>query len=133
MEKKIKIFFLLFISCAIRFYAQSTEEQLALQAFEAKEYDKALVYYDKLYDKNPLKFYKKYFDCLMALKEYKKAEKSAKRQIKNAPDALDVYLDLGAVYLADGNDKKKAEEQYEKAIKQLQDINQVYLIAQSFR
>jgi tetratricopeptide (TPR) repeat protein len=132
LKKTINIFFFLFFFSSAFSFAQSTEEQLASQAFDAKEFDKALVYYEKLFDKNPIKHYKRYFSCLLATKDFKKAEKTVKKQMKNAPDRLELYIDLAAVYEADGGDKKKSEEQYEKAIKKLEDLNQVYLLAQAF-
>lgn len=130
MNKLLKIFLLLLLPAGV--FAQSTEEQLALQAFNNKEYDKAIVYYEKLYDKNPWGFYNNYFKCLLMTKEFKRAEKIVKKQIRNNPEMLGLYIDLADVYLADGNDRKKADEQYQKAIKELEDPNQVYNLAQAF-
>ena len=132
MKRTTDIFFFMLIFWSAGLLAQSTEEQLAMQAFEGKEYDKALVYFEKLYDKNPVKFYSKYFGCLMATKAYKKAEKAVKKQLKIVPDRVEVYLDLAAVYGADGSEKKKQEEQYQKALKQVEEISQVYALAQAF-
>ena len=112
--------------------AQSTDEQLAQQAFSNREYEKAVVYYEKLYDKNSDKFYQNYFTCLLHIKEFRKAEKIAKKMLKSSPGMIATYLDLAAVYLADGSDSKKAEEQYTKAIKEIRDISQVYVLAQRF-
>ncbi|MFN5182094.1 MAG: tetratricopeptide repeat protein [Bacteroidota bacterium] len=132
MKKTIKIFFFFFFFAVAFSFSQSTDEQLASQAFDSKEFDKALLYYDKLFDKNPIKHYKRYLSCLLATKDFKKAEKTVKKQMKNAPDRLELYIDLATVYEADGGDKKKSEEQYQKAIKKVEDLNQVYLLAQAF-
>ena len=123
-------FILLFLPFLLS--AQSTDEQLAQQAFSNREYEKAVVYYEKLYDKNSDKFYQNYFTCLLHIKEFRKAEKIAKKMLKSSPGMIATYLDLAAVYLADGSDSKKAEEQYTKAIKEIRDISQVYVLAQRF-
>ena len=114
------------------FFAQSVEERLAQQAFDNREYDKAVVYYDKLYDKNPDLYYRNFFKCLLQTKEYKRAEKIAKWKLKSNPDYLSAYIDLALVYLADGNNLKKAEEQYGKAIREMHDPSQVYDLSQRF-
>jgi len=108
------------------------DEQLAQQFFEMREYDKAIVYFEKLYDKNQGLYYSQYFKCLLVTKDLKKAEKVAKKQLKNMPDVLSLYVDLGQVYAADSN-QTKANEQYNKAIKELDgEVNQVLQLGKSF-
>lgn len=108
------------------------DEQLAQQFFEMREYEKAIVYYEKLYDKNQGLYYGQYFKCLLATKDYKRAEKIARRQLKNLPGVLSLYVDIGQVYKADSN-FTKAVEQYNKAIKDLDgDINQVLQLGKAF-
>ena len=57
---KILLFLLLLLG-PLSGYTQpptnNANEQLALQAFNNKEFDKAIVYYEKLYDKNPSAYY----------------------------------------------------------------------------
>lgn len=117
------------------FYAfaqKSTDEQLANQFFQNKEYDKASIYYERLYDKSPESFYTPYFKCLLVTNNFKKAEKIAKRQIKASPTDLFYYVDLGQVYKADSN-FTKAKEQYEKAIKECgKDISQTLDLGKAF-
>ena len=131
MRKLLIIIFTIIVSGL--FAQKNTDEQLALQFFNNKEYDKAIIYYEKLYEKNSFSFYTNYFKCLLYTKEYKKAEKIAKKQIKNIPQYVHIYLDLSDVYKAEG-EEKKAIEQYEKAIKELpDDYNIISLLAHSFR
>ena len=60
----------------------TTDEQLAIQFYQNKEYDKALDYYEKLYYKvSPQLFYKSYLNCLLETKNYNKAEKLVKKQM----------------------------------------------------
>lgn len=111
----------------------NTNEQLALQAFNNKEYDKAILYYEKLYDKNPNAFYQYYYVCLLKTDDLRKAEKTVKKQIKINPASLYLYIDLGEVYKAQG-DTKKETEQYEIAIKEISnDYTQIATLANAFK
>jgi tetratricopeptide (TPR) repeat protein len=115
-------------------YAQpSTDEQLAAQYLQNKEFDKAAVYYEKLFSKNPTPlYYNNYLACLLELKDFKKAEKFVKKQAKQSPEDLNYIVDLGRVYDTQG-DPEKAKEQYNNAIKQLSaDQNQVFTLAKAF-
>lgn len=108
------------------------DEQLALQYYEQKDYEKAAVYFDKLYDKNPDAYYTYYYRTLMALKDYSKAEKITKRQIRRNEAAPYLYVSLGKVYRLQG-DTKKEDEQYQKAIKELvPEQNAIFALAHAF-
>lgn len=111
----------------------STDEKLANQYFQNKEYDKAIVYYEKLFGKKASDLiYQNYLSCLLELKEFKTAEKVVKKQMKNNPGQLDYGVDLGMVYLAAG-EPDKARSEYEKAIKQLPaDQEPVFNLADAF-
>ncbi len=111
---------------------KSTDEQLAEQFFQSKDYTKAIVYYENLYAKNPTAYYSPYFTCLLAVKDLKKAEKIARHQLKVSPDNLTYYVDLGQIYKADSN-LSKAKDQYVKAIKELSpDISQTLELGKAF-
>ncbi|HXB39115.1 MAG TPA: tetratricopeptide repeat protein [Bacteroidia bacterium] len=128
-----KYFCIIFFFCVTKIIAQTAvDEQLAQQFFEMREYDKAIVYFEKLYAKNQDIYYPQYFKCLLATHDFKKAEKTVKKQLKNLPDVLALYVDLGQVFEADSN-RVKAAEQYNKAIKELNgDVNQVLQLGKAF-
>jgi tetratricopeptide (TPR) repeat protein len=130
----IKFLLLLFVFLkATDLLAQSSNEQLALQFFNDKEYDKAIVYYEKLYDKNPIAYYENYVFCLLKTNDKKRTEKIIKKQIKLAPLSLNYYVDLGEFYRLE-NDPKKAEENYEKAVKELNgEYEQTATLAEAFK
>lgn len=109
------------------------DEQLAAQYYQNKEYDKALVYYEKLYGKkNNPQYYHFYLTCLIETKDFRQAEKLVRRQLKQKPEALYYYIDLGKVFLADSK-PEKAKEEYDKAIKSLEpNPNQVLDLAKGF-
>jgi len=99
-------------------FAQGTpDEQLAAQYFQKGEYEKAILYYDKLYRAQPNPyFYEQLFRCHMGLKNYEPAEKLAKDQLRRQNGDARYLVDLGSVYRAQGEDEK-AVQQYQKALK----------------
>ena len=52
------------------------KEQLTSQYLENKEYDKANEYLAEFYTENPNIWFLRYYNCLIALKDYSKAEKN---------------------------------------------------------
>ena len=129
--KNLQLIFFFFLS-AVTFAQKNTDEQLADQFFQNKEYGKAVIYYEKLYSNNPLTYYTPYFKCLVATSDLKKAEKIVKRQLKSSPNDLTYYIDLAQVYKADSN-VSKANDQYIKAIKELgPDISQTLQLGKAF-
>ncbi len=110
----------------------STDEQLALQFYQNKEFDKALDYYEKLYNKkSPQEFYSPYLNCLLETKDYKKAEKIAKKQIKQNPESLNFMVDLGIVYTR-SEQTEKAKNTWEQAVKYIKQDDQVFSVANAF-
>jgi tetratricopeptide (TPR) repeat protein len=100
-------------------FSQSTDEQLALQYYQSKQYDKAIVYYEKLFPKNPsADNYHYYLDCLIQTKDYKTAEKVIKKEMKQQPDNSILYVDEGMLYKLEGDDKQ-ANEAYDKSLQKL--------------
>lgn len=97
----------------------TADEQLALQYLQNKEYDKAVIYYEKFFEKiNDISFYNSYLLCLTRLKQFGKAEKVIKKMIKEYPYNLTYMVDLGVLY-SDMGDKEKSRAEYEKAISHL--------------
>ena len=102
-------------------YAQigSTDEQLASQYYQNGEFDKAAIYYEKLYKQRPNDFfYEAYLNSLTQLKDYKAAEKLCKRQLKIGPNKFKYSIDLGIIYRNDGNNSK-AQQIFDDLVKKL--------------
>lgn len=98
---------------------KETDEQIAAQYFRARQFDKAVVLYKKLYEtKNASVYYTYYLYCLLELEEYKVAEKLAKEQIQAYPQRLKYMVDLGHIYSESG-EPGKARKQYDLALKQI--------------
>ena len=109
-----------------------TDEQLAAQYFQNGDYERAALYYEKLYKRQPTPYYyDQYFKTLSALGEFERAEKLVKDQMKRTDDPK-YLVDLGGLYREQG-ERDKAEQQFQKALKELRpDQNQVRLLANAF-
>jgi len=95
-----------------------TDEQLAAQYFKNGEFDKAELYYDRLYKRYHDEFFFQYYiDCLLKLKEYEKAEKTVEKRIKKEGEPF-LYVQLGRIY-KDSEQTKKAEQAFSDAVQQL--------------
>lgn len=124
MSCKGFIFLATFIFLQITSQAQVTvnpknnKEALALQYYEQKDFEKANVYFEELYPANPNVWFSYYFQSLMGAKDYDRAEKIAKKQIKQNKNDASFYVYLGLVYNYT-DQKKKENEAYDKALKEL--------------
>jgi len=98
---------------------KDSDQQLAAQYFQNKEYDKAVILYEKLYkEKKSTLYYTYYLFCLIELKNYKEAEKLAKQQIREFPDSPKYRVDLGYVFTESG-ELSKSKKEFENALKNL--------------
>ncbi|MCO6498798.1 MAG: tetratricopeptide repeat protein [Vicingus serpentipes] len=117
------LFLLIYVFSISLINAQNqTDERLATQYFNNQEYDKAVIYYEKLFNhSNNVTYYNNLLTCFIELKEFKNAEKLIKKQIKHFPFELGYYPDLGNLYQLD-NQLSKSEQTYSKALKLLSPI-----------
>jgi tetratricopeptide (TPR) repeat protein len=115
------------------FAQPSSDEQLALQYLQNKDYDKAIIYYEKFFNrKDGIAYYNPYLLCLLKLERYTQAEKVIKKLIKQYPQNLTYIVDLGTLYKNMG-DREKANAEYQRAIKQLSSQRQqIFDLANSF-
>jgi tetratricopeptide (TPR) repeat protein len=113
--------------------AQQTEEQLGAQYYNNRELDKALATFESLYSRNPSQFnYLYYVNTLLELKEFDKAEKVIRKQIKANPNDPRFQVDLGYLNIMQG-DITKGRKIYENCLKDLQpDKMQVYNLSYAF-
>lgn len=130
--KKIAAILFLVLCCYVAPAQKNNDEQLAMQYYERKEFDKAVVYFEKLYDKNPNAYFTHYFKCLTEIKDYSKGEKVLKKQLKRNPENVHLYVWLGNIYKLQNNPQKE-KEQYDKAVKELIPMqNYVFVLAHTF-
>lgn len=124
--KKIGTFYFVcsFLLLSMSLRAQKTnvpEDKLALQYFEQREFEKANVYFEDLFDKSPVTWFNYYYKSLVGAKEYSKAEKVTKKLLKQNKADVYLYVYLGRIYKLQ-NEEKKEKEAYEKAIKELEPL-----------
>ncbi len=113
------IFFLVLIFSGLNSFSQkNNDDKLALQYLDNKEFEKANVYLEKLYDRSPEQWFSYYYTGLVGAKEYSRAEKICKKQLKRSPQATNIYVLIAKLYKAQG-DTKKENETYQKAIKEV--------------
>lgn len=111
---------ILTISSTFVFAQPTTDEQLAVHYYQSGDCEKAIMYYEKLYDKSPSEiYYGNYLKCLIKLENYKEAEKLVKRQVKKFPTVINYKVDQGLIYSRSGN-SSKAKQHFEKLIKEVQ-------------
>ncbi|MFH1937281.1 MAG: tetratricopeptide repeat protein [Bacteroidota bacterium] len=110
-----------------------SDQQLAMQFFQARDYEKALELFEKLYREQPSSFYYMYYlHCLIELRDYKRAEKLIKGQRKSDPRAVKYLVDLGYLHYREGNGDK-ARKLYEEAVGELgPDQQEVFDLANAF-
>lgn len=101
----------------------TTDQQLAAYYFQEEDFEKAVLYYEKLYKESYSDFfYQYYLDCLVNLKSFKDAKKLVKLQMNINPNNLSYKVDYGMVYKLEG-DPKKADKQFLETIDGLQPIS----------
>jgi len=83
------------------------KERLALNYFTNKEYEKAAVVYEELYNESPRQYYYNYYlNCLIFLNDYKEAEKLIKRHRRTSYSSYRLDVDQAYVENLMGNEKK---------------------------
>jgi len=100
--------------------SQGTDQQLAQHYYNNGEFDKALVYYERLYEGDHSKFnLKRYYECLAETGDDKTAEKLLKKSAsKNRYD--NEYAILLAKFYEERNQKPKADKIYNDLIEKMQ-------------
>ncbi len=113
--------------------SKSSDEQLAAQYFQNKEYEKAAYYYEKLFDKNPIdRYYQNLLTCWIETENYNKAEKLIKKEHKRNSYAVTYMIDLGYIYKREGK-IDQAKKIWEKALNDLPPKqNTIFELANAF-
>ncbi|MEN8224999.1 MAG: tetratricopeptide repeat protein [Bacteroidota bacterium] len=147
MKKLVYIMIILFLFGGIhKIYAQDPDwikpaleekkrqnQRLGIQYYQNRDYEKSLEIFTSLYSKDPSHVnYNYYLYSLMGLKEYREAEKVAKKHAKNNPGKLQYQVDLGWVFI-NASEAEKAMRKFEDVIKKLPpNINEIKQIANAF-
>jgi len=105
---------------------RSQEEQLGIQYYQQREYEKAKAVFKPIFDKKPDAYiYSYYYQVLLYLEDYKELEKAVKTLQKTFPTMRKYDIDLGFVYERQG-DLNKALKEYDAAVKNVQPQENAY-------
>lgn len=103
-------FFTLFIF-QLSFCQSENDLRLASYYFTNGEFDKAVIYYKKIYQQEPTKInFHKYYECLLNIKDFKVAEKLLKQNQKKYGDEVDFKFLVADFYALAGNETKSKKE-----------------------
>jgi hypothetical protein len=128
------VLLILFLFSFLPLIAQSNSDlQLAQYYFNNSEFDKALLYYQKLYETDQSKaIFLPYYECLRTQKDDKTAEKVLKKQIGINRQDYEMRLLAGSFY-EEINEATKAKRIYEEIIEELgNNPGQIIAIYQAF-
>lgn len=97
-----------------------TDQQLAQYYYANGDYEKAEMYYERLFTKEPSKInFTRYYDCLIQTKKFKDAEKVIKKQISSNKSDQE-YKVMLAVFYEENQEPEKAQKIYDELIENLQ-------------
>lgn len=127
------LFTLLLICCMPLAWAQ--EDLLARQYFGDGDFDKAIVFYERLVSENPRRtdFTERLIQCYQQLEQFDKAIDYLQARIDAGTAYPTLYIDMGYTYLLQG-DSEQAEQWYRMALEQVaQNPNLGYGIGNKFQ
>jgi len=116
-----RIIFLFSFFCFL-FSAQAQEDFLAKQYFNDGEFEKAVVFYEKLVDKNPRRtdYSEGLIACYQQLERYQDAEEFLLKKVTQSNIFPTFFIELGYNYTLQ-KQPEKAQEQYQNAIKKIEE------------
>ncbi len=122
MIRALFIALVLIVLAPIRSYAQpGADEQLAAQYFQNGDYERAILYYEKLFRKQPTTFYyEQLYKSYVGLNDLENAQKLVKDQMKHNKDDPRYPVDMGLIFRKMGDDPK-AEKEFDKALRMMGD------------
>lgn len=132
---RVLAFFLFLLGNAPMLMAQpSNDHTLAIQYYREGSFEKAAPLFEKLYENNPeaVYYYRYYYNTLIQLEEYGKLERVIRKAQRKDGAEPTYTIDLGFVYLQQG-EVEKAYEMYDEAIAAMApNRNSVIRIANAF-
>lgn len=89
---------------------KDSREQIAIDYYRKADYSKAAELFNQLYNEKKSNYYYSYFyNCLIFLKDYKKAEKISKQQRRKNPSSYRYIIDEAYATNLNGNSKKASK------------------------
>ena len=133
IENKLLCLLMLLMFSAVSLAQSDKEIQTAEYFFRNKEYDKAAELYERFFERSQNKFYyQQLLTSYIKLERYRDAGRLVERQMKKEPKNINLYVDLGYVYLSEGK-KSKADKAFAKAIEKMNpNTQQISSLASAF-
>ncbi len=138
MKNYLFVIIFVFVTIAVNGQEQQnqiqTQSNLAIQYYNAREFDKAIPLLYGVYELSKNSFYFKYYlDCLIQLKRYQEAEEQIQHEIKKQrPERPEFYVHWGYI-LKVQNKNEEAKQKYSHAIEIVKDNRNEYsLLANAF-
>ena len=116
-------------------YAQpGMDEQLAAQYFQQGDYEKAILYYEKLYKQQPTDYYyEQLFKSHLGLQHIEEAQKLVKERMRKQDAEPRYPIDLGSLYKL-ASEPEKAQKEFDRALKMIRaDQSSVRSVANHFQ
>ncbi|MBL7983130.1 MAG: tetratricopeptide repeat protein [Flavobacteriales bacterium] len=134
MKQLLRTILLLFVLLPLGVAAQpGTDEQLAAQYFQQGDYERAILYYEKLYKQQPTEYYyEQLLKSQLGLNDLEAAQKLVKDRMRRNDDDPRYPIDMGSVLKLAGQ-SDKASKEFDKALKMMRpDQNSVRTVANAF-
>lgn len=133
---KIFFFVVLIFLPALNIFAQPSDNdsRLAAYYYDKGEFEKAEVYYDKLFKQYKSKtYFERYFMCLFYQKKYDECESLAEKQIKKDPYDIESKFYLAMIY-EETDRQGKADDLYKELITNLEPVqSRIDYLGNSFK
>lgn len=134
MTQFTKILFFVWVLLPITSYSQNIDLKLAEQYFSDGDYEKAVSYYQELFENPTVKstVYNNYLLSLFYLQNFDDASKINKKMIKSFPNNYNYQVDKGVILWRAG-EKDKSNKYFEKLIESTENnVNYFNQIANRF-
>ena len=135
-NKIMLIVLLLVFLPAANVFAQPSvnDSRLAAYYYDKGEFEKAEVYYDKLFKQYKSKtYFERYFMCLFYQKKYDECESLAEKQIKRDPYDIESKFYLAMIY-EETDRQNKADDLYKQLITDLEPVqSRIDYLGNSFK
>ena len=106
----------LVVLLAVPLAAQQSDREFAEYYYQQREYDKAILYFESLYDKSQSELdYKRLFDSYLQTERLEDARDLSQKHSRKSRSRYLTYVDIGHTYLLESQDSK-AEKYFVKAL-----------------
>jgi tetratricopeptide (TPR) repeat protein len=126
--------FLIQAFCFFIFSAVSAQEaNLAATYFRDGEFEKAAALYEKLYKQHNYNdyYFTQFYKSLLSLGDFNRCEKEIDAFLKAKPKEIHLFVHKGNLFEIQGRESE-AKKWYDHAMKQLGDVRQVQMVANTF-